>query len=102
MKKTKKHPAAVELGRLGGLKGGKARALKLTAKRRSAIARHAAEVRWANHENTLALQAQIKQGYKDYQTGKYRPVEKFIAELETELSKDAKNHSQKNGNRTKR
>jgi hypothetical protein len=41
-----KNPAAVELGRLGGLKGGKARAAKLTAKRRSEIARKAAETRW--------------------------------------------------------
>lgn len=37
---------AVTLGRQGGLKGGKARALKLTAEERRAIAKHAAEVRW--------------------------------------------------------
>lgn len=42
-----KNPAAVELGRLGGLKGGKARAEKLTAEERSAIAKKAAEARWA-------------------------------------------------------
>ena len=41
-----KNPAAVELGRLGGLKGGKARAEKLTAEERSAIARKAARARW--------------------------------------------------------
>lgn len=41
-----KNPAAVELGRLGGLKGGPARRDKLTAKRRSEIARKAAEKRW--------------------------------------------------------
>jgi len=41
-----KNPAAVALGRLGGLKGGKARARKLTAKQRSAIARKAARKRW--------------------------------------------------------
>ena len=46
MAKTKKNPAAVALGRLGGLKGGKARAQKLTPKRRSAIARKAAGARW--------------------------------------------------------
>ena len=34
-----KNPAAVALGRLGGLKGGKARAKKLSAKRQSEIAR---------------------------------------------------------------
>lgn len=42
-----KNPAAVELGRLGGLKGGKARADKLTAEERSEIARKAAVKRWA-------------------------------------------------------
>lgn len=41
-----KNPAAVTLGRLGGLKGGKARAEKLSAKKRSEIARKAAEKRW--------------------------------------------------------
>jgi hypothetical protein len=46
MAKTKKNPAAVALGRLGGLKGGKARARKLTPKQRSAIARRAAAARW--------------------------------------------------------
>jgi len=43
---SKKNPAAVALGRLGGLKGGKARAAKLSAKKRSAIAKKAAEARW--------------------------------------------------------
>lgn len=41
-----KDPAAVALGRKGGLKGGKARAAKLTAERRSAIAKKAAAARW--------------------------------------------------------
>lgn len=41
-----KNPAAVALGRLGGLKGGKARAESLTKKERSAIARKAARSRW--------------------------------------------------------
>ena len=41
-----KNPAAVALGRLGGLKGGKARAKKLSAKRRKEIARKAAKARW--------------------------------------------------------
>jgi len=42
-----KNPAAVALGRLGGRKGGKARASKLTAARRKQIARKAAKARWA-------------------------------------------------------
>ncbi len=41
-----KNPAAVALGRLGGLKGGKARAEKLSAKRRKQIAKIAAQARW--------------------------------------------------------
>lgn len=41
-----KNPAAVMLGRLGGLKGGKARAAKLSAEQRSEIARTAAQARW--------------------------------------------------------
>jgi hypothetical protein len=41
-----KNPAAVALGRLGGLKGGKARAEKLTAEQRKAIATKAASTRW--------------------------------------------------------
>ena len=41
-----KNPAAVQLGRLGGLKGGKARAKILTKKQRSDIARKAANTRW--------------------------------------------------------
>ncbi len=42
-----KNPAAVALGRLGGLKGGKARAEKLSAKKRSEIAKQAATKRWS-------------------------------------------------------
>lgn len=41
-----KDPAAVELGRRGGLKGGRARAEKLTAEERSEIAKKAAAARW--------------------------------------------------------
>lgn len=44
-----KNPAAVMLGRLGGLKGGKARAAKLTATQRKEIAKKAAKIRWENH-----------------------------------------------------
>ncbi len=41
-----KNPAAVALGRLGGIKGGKARAAKLTPEQRSEIAKKAAAARW--------------------------------------------------------
>lgn len=41
-----RNPNAVALGKLGGLKGGKARAQKLTAEQRSEIAKRAAAKRW--------------------------------------------------------
>lgn len=43
---TGKNPHAVALGRLGGLKGGNARAAVLSSERRQEIARNAAEMRW--------------------------------------------------------
>ncbi len=46
-----KNPAAVALGRLGGLKGGKARANSLSAKQRKDIARNAAISRWKKESN---------------------------------------------------
>jgi hypothetical protein len=46
-KQKKKNPAAVALGKLGGVKGGKARAKKLSAKERSESARKAANARWS-------------------------------------------------------
>jgi hypothetical protein len=45
-----KDPAAVELGRRGGQKGGRARAEKLTAEERSASARKAAQARWTKRD----------------------------------------------------
>ena len=41
-----KNPHAVALGRMGGLKGGRARAEKLSAAKRKAIAKKAAKARW--------------------------------------------------------
>lgn len=49
--KKEKNPAAVALGRLGGQKGGKARAAKLTPNERSEIAKKAAQKRW--EKNTI-------------------------------------------------
>jgi hypothetical protein len=46
----KKDPAAVALGRKGGLKGGKARAESLTPEERSEAARRAAQARWSGGE----------------------------------------------------
>ena len=45
-KRHRKNPAAVALGRKGGLKGGKARAAALTPVERSRIASKAAAARW--------------------------------------------------------
>jgi hypothetical protein len=46
-KAPKKNPAAVALGRLGGLKGGPALAAKMTPSERQAAGRKAALARWA-------------------------------------------------------
>lgn len=45
-----RNPAAMALGRLGGLKGGKGRARKLSPERRKQIARLAAVTRWENRD----------------------------------------------------
>lgn len=50
-----KNLSAVNLGRLGGLKGGKARAKKLSAKERSAIAKKASKARWKKKKPTKKL-----------------------------------------------
>lgn len=49
---TEKNLAAVELGRLGGSKGGKVRAAKLTPHRRIEIARMAAKARWDKRKDS--------------------------------------------------
>lgn len=46
-----KNPAAVALGRQGGLKGGRARAAKLSPEQRKTIAQKAAKARWASKES---------------------------------------------------
>jgi hypothetical protein len=47
-----KNPHAVALGRLGGAKGGPARAKRLTPERRQEIARTAARARWSRERQT--------------------------------------------------
>ena len=46
-----KNPAAVTLGRLGGSKGGVARARALSSEKRREIAKAAADARWAKSKN---------------------------------------------------
>jgi len=55
-----KDPAAVSLGRRGGLKGGKARAAALTPEQRSASARKAAKARWDAKRAKTAERAERK------------------------------------------
>lgn len=50
---SQKNLAAVELGRLGGLKGGKARAEKLSSDERSLIAKKAAKARWSKKSDDI-------------------------------------------------
>jgi hypothetical protein len=45
-----KDPAAVALGRKGGLKGGKARSATMTPEKRREIAQKAAAARWASSD----------------------------------------------------
>jgi len=47
--KTQKNPAAVALGRLGGLKGGPARTASMTPAQRKIVARKAAQARWSQN-----------------------------------------------------
>jgi len=51
--KREKDPAAVALGRKGGLKGGYARAAKMTKAQLSASAQKAAKARWANRRKAV-------------------------------------------------
>jgi hypothetical protein len=51
--RTDKNPHAVALGRLGGKKGGPARAAKLTAEQLSAIGRKGARARWGKRKRRL-------------------------------------------------
>ena len=51
-----RNPHAVALGRMGGKKGGEARAKNLTSAQRKRIAKKAAEARWAAHTQPSALE----------------------------------------------
>ena len=49
-----KNPAAVALGKLGGSKGGRIRAERLSPEARSAIAQQAANARWAKEKSKMS------------------------------------------------
>ncbi len=54
----RKNPHAVALGKLGGSKGGKIRASKLTAEQRTEIARKAVQTRWAKEKQSRQPKAE--------------------------------------------
>jgi len=60
-----KDPAAVALGRKGGLKGGKARAEKLSSERKSEIARAAAKARWPDDTKQREAKAEAEKAEED-------------------------------------
>jgi len=60
MTEHQKNPAAVELGRRGGLKGGPARAASLSAERRSEIGRRGIEARWQRDRDRPAIHSVVK------------------------------------------
>ena len=68
-----KNPAAVALGRLGGRKGGKARAAKMTPEERSKAARKAARARWKKYRSrTVQLESDKRGGRWFLGTGALR------------------------------
>jgi hypothetical protein len=66
---SEKNPAAVALGRLGGLKGGAARAKKLSAKKRSEIAKIAASARWKTKQDEDAKNVSVSRPAKKKRIG---------------------------------
>jgi hypothetical protein len=63
--KNEKNAAAVALGRLGGLKGGKARAQALTAAARKRIAQRAAAARWKDRRQKSENRGQRTENGKE-------------------------------------
>lgn len=59
---TETQKAARVLGRVGGLKGGKARAAKLTPERRKEIAQKAIAARWAKSRSKTIEELILEQG----------------------------------------
>lgn len=59
---AEKDPAAVSLGRKGGIKGGPARARSLTQEERRAISQKAAQIRWAKEKKERRIAAGVEWG----------------------------------------
>lgn len=75
MSEATKNPAAVELGHLGGLKGGPARAHTLSPERRRAIGREGAKARWERPAAELTYASSGRILF-------YQHVAKVVAELQ--------------------
>jgi hypothetical protein len=71
-RKRKKNPAAVALGRGGGLKGGKVRMKRLSAKQRLALARRAALARWAKSLDVLVTVGEKEERIESLRLGAER------------------------------
>jgi hypothetical protein len=80
-----KNPAAVALGRLGGLKGGKARAKTLSAKKRKSIAKKGAAARWRGQE----LNAMIRESAERANSVIQKAREKMTPEERERADKNA-------------
>jgi len=78
-----RNQAAVALSKLGASKGGKARAAKLSAKKRAEIAKKAAKVRWSNNKS---LNIYKRRGIS--------PTQKGVMKNEKSLRSRGKNRSE--------
>lgn len=88
MPEPKKNPAAVELGRLGGKKGGPARAAKLSPNRRTEIAKKAAEARWGDPSPELQEARAVRAERSARKTKIYRLTKQLMnAEAKVERFK---------------
>lgn len=73
-----KNPDAVTLGRLGGKKGGQARAASMTAAQRSEVARKASNARWAKAREARAAAALTPEAWGDMFEGLADPLTQFV------------------------
>lgn len=87
MAKKKKNPHAVALGKLGGKKGGKARAAKLSPERRSEIAQQAARARW---DREKAKKKKVKKKTVKKKAAKKKTTKKKATKKKTGKKKTAR------------
>lgn len=84
---VKKNSAAVALGRKGGLKGGPARAAKLTPQQRSESARKAVQARWAKVKSATVVDGSKKALHLCLRRIKEAKTEQELRRLTQELQK---------------